>query len=349
MKIKKPFFILLVVMIGMFSCKGKADYYYIADGVVNVRSGPGTDNDVVFKLRAGDTFKEISRQKEKVKVAKWEGYWCEIEKNGQKGWVLSTFMAKAESPDMPLEVTTDNSHLNYAYKGEYYHGIPFNKVIILERDVENTDNAYDPYASKTRYVERKVVVKSEKGPVLYDSLYSFSQELNWLNSTSVYGIEVDCGIEKVDENRFQQVCDSAYDSPSAMEYTIDGNGQITLTKNAEQMAKEERLQQQKQIEAEKKYTIEEIAGQWWADGPSYRLNADKTCTYTDPAGESEDCHWELLKDNVILIDETKYLVTVGYDEFAASDDQQVQQCLEQITSTGNTGCLYFRSFDQGMQ
>lgn len=59
---------------------------------INVRSGPGAEYGVVFKLSANQGVREISRNSETVKVGKFEGQWVNIETNGQKGWVLSAFL-----------------------------------------------------------------------------------------------------------------------------------------------------------------------------------------------------------------------------------------------------------------
>ncbi len=77
-------------------CSPEKKVFHIPKGVINVRSGPGTNHGKVFKLNTGDIITEISRKTEKVKVGKWQGYWVNIEFNGQKGWVLSEFIKEGK-------------------------------------------------------------------------------------------------------------------------------------------------------------------------------------------------------------------------------------------------------------
>ena len=72
-------------------CKQQNEFY-IPEGVINARSGPGINSKKVFKLNTDDVVTEIKRQDKKVKIGKWEGYWVNIDFNGKKGWVLSVFI-----------------------------------------------------------------------------------------------------------------------------------------------------------------------------------------------------------------------------------------------------------------
>lgn len=60
----------------------------IAIAAVNVRSGPGTNFEVVDQLFAG----------EQVDVANCQGSWCYINHSGPDGWVSSTYLNAGNSP-----------------------------------------------------------------------------------------------------------------------------------------------------------------------------------------------------------------------------------------------------------
>lgn len=67
------------------------DRHYIKGTIVNIRSGPGTDNDVVAKLNNGHELTEIRRQ----------GRWIKVtlaESGGKIGWIRQDLVSDAPLP-----------------------------------------------------------------------------------------------------------------------------------------------------------------------------------------------------------------------------------------------------------
>ena len=93
-----------------------SEYVSVVKDDVNLRSGPTTSSEVLFKLPAGYPLKVISRKGKWLKVSDFEG---------DKGWIYSTLVNS--TPHVIVKVKECN-----ARKG---HGTNYAKVGTLSREV----------------------------------------------------------------------------------------------------------------------------------------------------------------------------------------------------------------------
>jgi len=84
---------LALSLVGLFAGTTMVSAYpAAADTALNVRSGPGTDNDVVGVLQRGQV----------VEVIACEGNWCQVEDTSLSGWASNRYLTPVEpAPDTP--------------------------------------------------------------------------------------------------------------------------------------------------------------------------------------------------------------------------------------------------------
>lgn len=122
--------------------------YYVVDGPINVRSGPGTEHKRIFSLSTGDVVRELKREPNKVKVGKWEGHWVNIEHKGKQGWMLSTFLSLktdgAAAPEKKETVEADavieSLSSRYSTPGTGQPGS--HSVLTFERSLRDGGNGF---------------------------------------------------------------------------------------------------------------------------------------------------------------------------------------------------------------
>lgn len=136
-----------------FSYRGEC---IVTEEVINVRSGPGTNYEKLFQVKAGDIVEVISKCDEKMYADDAYANWYKIEKDGQTGFMCSRWL----SGDFLKVSFDDNSYCYIAYEAFYI--IP-----------ENFDPDWDSYT----YIEDDFIFIKD-GKIKKDKSLSFIPDSN---------------------------------------------------------------------------------------------------------------------------------------------------------------------------
>ena len=82
------FFVLIIVSVAASSSVQAADYVSVARNGVNLRSGPGTQNEAIFQLPVGYPLVVLERKGAWIKVQDYEG---------DKGWIQQSMVSSTPS------------------------------------------------------------------------------------------------------------------------------------------------------------------------------------------------------------------------------------------------------------
>ena len=160
---------LLILFFGAFACKGSDTnhrQWSVKGSGVNVRSGPGVENPVLYQIQTGNLVAEIKRNPDKVKVGAWEGYWVQIEYLGRKGWVLSVFLKDVkEHRAEAKELEEKKEEFVETFQGDWIKGLDAQEAsTIVELSIDQEKKiVFLATCFNSRTIEILSLEKDDKG------------------------------------------------------------------------------------------------------------------------------------------------------------------------------------------